>query len=266
MAAAVAAEEEATASALEASYSESEETARLSEHSICSDVPGRGGVLHEGWLFKQGTINTAWKKRWFVMRTGRLEYYTTEKHTDFKGAFLLSSMECFPADSPANGFFVTKSDGGSRKRNVLLKASSPEDRATWLRVLQEDASPPIMTGWLQKRGHVVTTFKRRFFVLDSTGRLHYFKSADGEWKGAINMLHAHIMVDETDDKDTEFIIDTKHDIKNGEQEDVQFTLQAGDRKERIAWVKALRGVGLEGMRDGSDLDGYVSMQSVPDPF
>lgn len=267
MAALAAEQDNSEVDASNSEASEGEEASAGQDRSFCSfsseTEVSRGTAQIEGWLSKQGTFNTAWKRRWFAIRHGRLEYYVSDRKMDFKGSFLLDSCKLVPADTPAHAFVVSQNVDG-KKRNVLLKAESDEDRSRWMENCRDHGTEPLMTGWMSKLGHRIKSIKRRFFVLDPSGKLHYFKSPDGNWKGTINLVDAHVIT--SHDAPEQITIDARFVRSNGVMEDVQFVLYAESRKDRNAWVKAMRSVGLEDPIDGEggDLDGYVSMNQPPD--
>jgi uncharacterized phage infection (PIP) family protein YhgE len=51
----------------------------LSFGSPVSTVPRTAPVLKEGWLTKEGGLIRSWKKRWFVVKGGTVQYYFDEK-------------------------------------------------------------------------------------------------------------------------------------------------------------------------------------------
>jgi hypothetical protein len=71
-------------------------------------------------------------------------------------------------------------------------------------------SPPLKIGWLQKQGHFVKNWKRRYFVLEM-GRLQYFeKKCPKEAppyginsKGCITMSNMDMLEPEVDEKNAE---------------------------------------------------------------
>ena len=51
----------------------------------------------------------------------------------------------------------------------------------------DEASAPLRSGWLSKRGHVRKNWKRRWFLLLSDGSLNYSESEGRLTKGSLNV-------------------------------------------------------------------------------
>ncbi|KAJ3140820.1 hypothetical protein HK100_008991 [Physocladia obscura] len=90
-------------------------------------------VLREGYLLKQGTkYNKAWKKRWFVLRNGKLMCYKDSAEYVVKRIIpLRSALDILEIDSHGKGhdycFTVILP-----KRTLILAASSAEEMVQWI--------------------------------------------------------------------------------------------------------------------------------------
>lgn len=218
----------------------------------------------EGWLFKKGQRNTAWKERYFVLRNKRLEYYTNEpSHANarLRGAIPLESALLYTLDDDENmrdgdrvcGFVLqlqlntnTRDKG---MRAFFLKAHSKDARAVWLAQIQKLANTASCTGWLSKQGHYMRSWHRRWFVLESPALLHYFTSPAGTWKGTVDLTGAHVEV--TRARPLEISLHTWNDG------DKNFLISAADEAIQAKWKKACeQAASLDFKVFDQDLDGY----------
>ena len=127
-------------------------------------------MLMEGWLQKRGTLNRAWKKRWFVLeRSGALEqlrqrrprqlkYYKAQprqRDEQPRGTISLQSPlrltlqqpdEAVPPGSPA--CFVLEcgdGDGSTSSRMWELRAANEHEREQWMRAIDPSYQFAIRT-------------------------------------------------------------------------------------------------------------------------
>jgi hypothetical protein len=91
----------------------------------------------EGWLSKLGEVNRSFKRRWFVLRDGRLRYFDKHGGTE-KGAIAMRDCSTAVAhnteDSSVEAAFTLLL--ASKERMYVLQASSSAEQAQWLQTLQ----------------------------------------------------------------------------------------------------------------------------------
>ena len=105
-------------------------------------------------------------------------------------------------------------------------------------------SPQLLTGWLQKQGHFVRNWKKRFFVLEM-GRLQYFEKKSPKEgppygvnsKGCILMTHIELQEPDVDEANSEdankiYLMDTE----SGKD----LLVAASDYKECQIWKETLQ--------------------------
>ncbi|XP_065889598.1 uncharacterized protein [Dysidea avara] len=113
--------------------------------------------LH-GYMYKQGGVHKAFKKRYFVLYPGYLVYYTDENKYRIdvvKGslqnrlhAVRIRGGECHHAKESKSapkgckfGFIITAPDPINRRQNYLLNAASREERRTWIDAVKKCCQP-----------------------------------------------------------------------------------------------------------------------------
>jgi len=121
---------------------EEENKAMLKILNVKDAIAKRKEVVDkQGWLNKKGQRNqSAWKKRWFVLRGDVLSYYKTDAQgAEEKGSISLASCSVGPE----------KPDGDKQQwllkivvesRKLILEAESKKDRDRWLAVLNGQIS------------------------------------------------------------------------------------------------------------------------------
>jgi hypothetical protein len=66
------------------------------------------GVFRTGWLEKMGNVVKSWRRRWFVLRYGALEYYKAAEDRTPRGTILLAEgvSHLVPADKEGFEFYL----------------------------------------------------------------------------------------------------------------------------------------------------------------
>ncbi|OCF40011.1 hypothetical protein I317_06208 [Kwoniella heveanensis CBS 569] len=90
-------------------------------------------VVKSGYLYKKQERRKAWKKRWFVLRTGKLAYYKDEKEYSLKRVLDLHEVHTVAPVTvkkhPHSFGIVTP------KRTFFAKGSSQDDMEEWVRAI-----------------------------------------------------------------------------------------------------------------------------------
>ncbi|VDO08034.1 unnamed protein product [Rodentolepis nana] len=109
---------------------------------------------HSGWLRKQGGKFRTWKRRYFVLRQGSLEYYADSELIRFIDALEIGppdAMEIITcendstSDDKAYNFIVkrdcgkhcSKAWGADQKQSLFLSASTAAERRDWIRAIRK---------------------------------------------------------------------------------------------------------------------------------
>jgi len=106
------------------------------------------------------------------------------------------------------------------------------------------STQPIKTGYLTKRGEVRKTWRKRWFQLEPSGHLVYFKDAAhvaGKPLGIIDLKGCDILEESTTEVGRPFAFSIKPRV-DGERVYVIF---ADSNKDFNEWVEALRGVAMD---------------------
>ena len=192
----------------------------------------------EGWLDKQGHVNKSWKKRYFVLKTGRLEYYTnepSEEGSNLQGVIPLTGSTLYSLQEPPCAFVVQAIDpSNGSKKAYPIRAANDASRECWVELCRLHGSDALMTGWLVKQGHIIPSWRKRWFVLEPPCKLHYFTSPAGEWKGTIQLKGATITPSNANPK-----LFQVHTLSG---EDKDFSLKADSSGDRDQWVRSCRSV------------------------
>ena len=98
-----------------------------------------GGVVHSGFLYKQGGKWKSWKKRWFLLDKELLllKYYETEELKLWKGAIdlsLVTNLRRGAKDSNSRDFTI---ELDTNHRVWILAALSEEHRTLWINHFQD---------------------------------------------------------------------------------------------------------------------------------
>jgi len=169
-----------------------------------------------GWLLKKTTNKVStWKRNWFVLADSCLYYFTNPTDENPRCIIPLDNVRVgrghkaleivlTSADDTVLKSAKNMEDGsmeiGDRK-DFTLKASNPEEREAWVKVLQTfmdrspvhkamrdkqeapaagekiELPPPVAEGWMRKRGENNTGWKQRYFCL-----FHINSSSDSNSK------------------------------------------------------------------------------------
>ncbi|EQC29513.1 AGC protein kinase [Saprolegnia diclina VS20] len=134
----------------------------LSQSMAPSDSPANA-ILHSGYLTKRGHVITNWKTRFFALRSqGRLSYYNDEGMGKKLGEVHVSKVS--PWSGETNGFMFQT----TKQISYYVYASSNTERARWLKALDDFyivPDPVDCEGYLTKRGHLVPSYRLRYFVM-----------------------------------------------------------------------------------------------------
>lgn len=109
----------------------------------------KGQKVLDGYLSKKGSLNTAYKSRWFVLYSNNtLSYYQdpTATYESPLGEISLYNVTQIKEEG-TNMFQLVTS-----KRTFVLKCDSPEQLEQWLKKIKLRVSPNIICkGWLYKK-------------------------------------------------------------------------------------------------------------------
>jgi hypothetical protein len=190
-----------------------------------------GNQVRRGWGVKKGRSFLAnWKRRYFVLQDGKIQYFTDEsaEPSTKKGEYLLDSettvISVTDGSVPENGIVIENKKSGKmvctfdsdfemRQWIVAIQMAVPNVFSVRNIVVTEDSKGLVkevstksadkamvaasdMEGWIKKLGSGVKTWKRRYMVL-SGGKLQYFVdgSVSMNTKKGEFVLESHIDID-----------------------------------------------------------------------
>ncbi|CAK4066287.1 unnamed protein product [Aphanomyces euteiches] len=151
----------------------------------------------EGWIHKQGSVVPSWKKRYMVLSGRDVAYYdrdVKDAKAKEKGFFKLVAV--YGNNDIENGLILTDDTGKSM--NIYTKtrdefaicyramkhAVDQANVKSTPRAPQQPAAPSVQhSGWLEKEGDLVPTWKRRYFYLIDTNLKYFDKPQGGVQKG-----------------------------------------------------------------------------------
>ncbi|XP_065563774.1 uncharacterized protein CG43867-like [Artemia franciscana] len=182
-------------------------------HSSNSNDSGRGDSLEkEGYLTKLGGKLKSWRKRWFVLRNGVLNYWKSQHDTNRKPQGQIKLDENCRI-LRADGASTFEIDSGSKVH--YFTADSSTTMEDWVKVLQNvvrrhttklllsaEGAKPTLQGWIikVKQGH-----SKRCWCLLIGKTFIYFKSPNDQTpQGQINMREAKVAeVESLSDSDSD---------------------------------------------------------------
>ncbi|KAL4109753.1 hypothetical protein PRIC1_001448 [Phytophthora ramorum] len=154
--------------------------------------------IKRGWLYNQGDQTSSWKLRYFVLNGNSLQHY---KHVNGT-AEILGKVASVTRNHESTGALCVQFEDGS---NLNVYGETKVDTEAWFTALCNASwgsaetlveSVPVPNqedeefhqdngfhGWLLKKGQNFKTWKRRYFVLESS-RLAYSANAGGEVLGS----------------------------------------------------------------------------------
>lgn len=94
-----------------------------------------GTSLKQGWLEKKGSLVKNWKRRFFVLTSSSLDYFTDETLAEKKGSVpILSSSRVMHRDGTSHKFKFGLLTG---KRLLEIACTSDRDRDRWTKAIQD---------------------------------------------------------------------------------------------------------------------------------
>lgn len=102
---------------------------------LCSSRAYAVRILHEGFLSKRGRVNTAFRRRWFIMTSEMvLLYYSRSEYagqSKFKGALNLLDVRDVVVHENGKDIAIHTST-----RDWVLKAESEKEATAWQHVIE----------------------------------------------------------------------------------------------------------------------------------
>ncbi|KAF0719993.1 Aste57867_644 [Aphanomyces stellatus] len=160
--------------------------------SLTAAAPPPEPVDHSGWLEKQGEKVKSWKRRYFVLMGQYVAYFDKFQGGARKGGGRI--LDVLPASDRPHALQLLMDNN----RVLIVAADTHADMQSWFRSISRavgKAPPPAIvgappqlpapqstanyTGWLEKEGEKVKSWKRRYFEL-SGRRMAYFEKFQGE--------------------------------------------------------------------------------------
>lgn len=238
--------------------------------NLTEEEKARFSAAFIGKMQKQGHSVKTWKERLVFIAENKLQYFDLKMN--FKGEFNVEDCNFVAVDpndreklkemgvSPgAFAFQLVNYAGGGQFLNCAV--ASEHMRDLYELVLQTRNAhiaslktlvqiPDMKTGWLQKQGHMVKNWKRRFFVLNY-GVLAYYEQdsvanhrgvAEAP-KGKVNLKGATITVvtpDEVSERGKKAAEVSDLRLCVADVSGVKLYLQGKSRDEKKEWFDALR--------------------------
>lgn len=186
----------------------------------------------EGYLTKRGHVVTNWKTRYFILRGNQLQYFhdqgTARNNGKVLGLVTVEKAAKWSGETYGFMFYTEK------KIPYYVYAASEEECRHWLEALEEYVVPPQPVdceGYLTKRGHMVPSYRNRYFVLVGTTLKYYADRDSFQTQGsALSEVEAS-NVAKWDGDTYGLLLKTSTNTR--------FYLCAENEKDRDMWLKAL---------------------------
>lgn len=217
----------------------------------------------KGFLVKRGRQVRTWKTRYFVIREGKLYYFTDSTQNIQKGCLPLFNAlvkpEVFHRDLGKEHTFLIHAIGCEE---LIISAPNEKEKKKWIEALQFVAKEPResqlsvqkiestinnqkrkrlpMQGWLEKQGKVLLinpnpSWKRRWFILKDSNdcySIEYFEQYGAiNKKGEIYLKGSSLSDAEFNGRDHCFQLKTIKKI---------YLLSAPTEEEYINWKNAIK--------------------------
>ncbi|KAF1332566.1 Dynein light chain, partial [Globisporangium splendens] len=243
----------------------------------------------EGWLLKQGHKSKTWKRRYFTLNNDMLEYrhkpqdvpnedeiivdvnfdayndgwihieldsgrtitVRAEPHEEFmKWATVLGELvgkpygveDAFPV-SESSAVLVQYQEETPPVKTEPVPTKSPPSSSPSI------AKPEVKYGWLLKQGHLIRSWKQRYFVLNGDS-LQYYESIDKPPRGG--GIVVHVLRDAVDQDCLDVHLANGRILK----------ISAGARDELNSWYAALQNASKLGSEAAEDQENQVEEASL----
>jgi len=98
----------------------------------------KSSPITSGWLEKKGIVRRRWKKLWFVLQDCKLSYYASNKENEKeRGSETIRSAKVFARVEKRGKELPTYFDVRLQNRDLLLRASSIEEKDMWIKAIRE---------------------------------------------------------------------------------------------------------------------------------
>lgn len=205
----------------------------------------------EGFMMKRGDSIKTWKKRYFILANGTLDYYQTNNIKTRKGSITIYRTASVEVVQDVKFSFSISTEMGGRR--YFITAKDQEDVDGWIQDLtaamkEAGASKEekvtlhsVLEGKLRKKGGPLGQWRKRHFVL-LNDKLQYFddegKKEKESWtpKGDMKLY-----------RDTQLTLDAndpaKFTIKTFREEDSKyktFMMWAQSKEEAQTWINKIK--------------------------
>nr|XP_033811892.1 sesquipedalian-1 [Geotrypetes seraphini] len=149
---------------------------KINERSLVHYATCESPADNSGFLYKRGEHNTAYHKRWFVLKGNVLFYFEDKGSREPVGAILMEGCTVEPSESTELYTFTIRFEG-SKSRTYILAAESEAAMQSWVKSLSranfdymrllikelqlqlEDMEQYIVTGYRLQGGVAITKDK-----------------------------------------------------------------------------------------------------------
>jgi hypothetical protein len=228
-------------------------------------------VYYEGWVQKRGrSFMPTWTKRFLVLTTNALHYYSDEAKSDLKGEYILTADTSVVSDENTPKFTLNGASG-----QFLIEAPDINLQAMWVSMISQvierissnhdesknvvvERKPSTKEGWVEKLGRSVRTWKRRYLVLEDNILTYYTDSNYLEKKGEYTLQANSIVQDDNIDGVFQFTITCDGDW---------FSVRAIDAENKEDWIISIdsaidKACGATKQRQDSKFQETADMRNV----